>query len=323
MKIFIYGTGNGAVKYYNSIKKDYVEVLGFLDSDKSKEGSNLLNKRVFHPESIKDIEYDYIMIASQYIEIYDFLLQHGFKYKKIIQIYDFEEIINIQFEKFKIGQEISDMHSAKYVLSRMIEYSKKEFLDDEMDDKYDFFRYKTLQLIADEIYSNNVQGEVAEVGVYRGSFASMINSCFKDRMLYLFDTFEGFNENDHLYEIENNLSNKETKEWFKDTSVDIVMSKMKYKDNCIIKQGYFPETASDLNERFAFVSIDVDLFTPIYKALEFFYPKLNDNGYIFIHDYNNDTFLGAKKAVEQFEADYGNVKKIPVGDYGGTLIIIK
>jgi O-methyltransferase len=50
----------------------------------------------------------------------------------------------------------------------------------------------SLELVAHEIYENNVIGEVAELGVYRGDFASIINALFPDRKLYLFDTFRGF-----------------------------------------------------------------------------------------------------------------------------------
>ena len=37
---------------------------------------------------------------------------------------------------------------------------------------------------------------MAELGVYRGEFAKEINKVFPDRTLYLFDTFEGFAEQD-------------------------------------------------------------------------------------------------------------------------------
>lgn len=49
------------------------------------------------------------------------------------------------------------------------------------------------------------QGAVAELGVYRGDFAKVINEAFPDKKLYLFDTFEGFPEEDLNYEMEHNL----------------------------------------------------------------------------------------------------------------------
>ena len=44
---------------------------------------------------------------------------------------------------------------------------------------------------------------------------------------------------------------------------------MTYPNNCIIKKGFFPDTAIGRGTIF-FVSIDVDLYNPIYNALEFF-----------------------------------------------------
>ena len=41
-----------------------------------------------------------------------------------------------------------------------------------------------------------LDGSVAECGVYKGEFASVINRCFYDRKLYLFDIFEGFDLRD-------------------------------------------------------------------------------------------------------------------------------
>lgn len=53
-------------------------------------------------------------------------------------------------------------------------------------------RKKFCKDFASIIYSNNISGCVAEVGVFQGEFASVINKNFPDRKLYLFDTFEGF-----------------------------------------------------------------------------------------------------------------------------------
>ena len=51
---------------------------------------------------------------------------------------------------------------------------------------------------------------------------------------------------------------------------------MKFGDNCIVKRGVFPESAEGCTEeRFAFVSIDADLYNPIYEGLNFFYPRLS------------------------------------------------
>lgn len=62
-------------------------------------------------------------------------------------------------------------------------------------------RLASLRLIAKEIKNRNITGAVAELGVYQGEFAAEINRIFPNRYIYLFDTFEGFDERD--IEIEN------------------------------------------------------------------------------------------------------------------------
>ncbi|HYJ64721.1 MAG TPA: TylF/MycF/NovP-related O-methyltransferase, partial [Parafilimonas sp.] len=75
-------------------------------------------------------------------------------------------------------------------------------------------------------------------------------------------------------------------------------------------------------DKFCFVSIDADLYEPILSGLQFFYPKLESKGYIFVHDFNNDLYKGAKKAVIDF-CNTNNVGYLPISDSCGTAIIIK
>lgn len=184
----------------------------------------------------------------------------------------------------------------------------------------DFVRFSSLELIAEEIYSKQLEGSTAEVGVYRGDFASLINKAFPDRNLYLFDTFSGFNEKDISIEKKEEYSSGEQD--FSKTSVELVLGKMKYQENCIIRKGFFPDTANGIDEDFVFVSLDADLYQPIYQGLNFFFPKLAKGGYIFIHDYNNYEYSGAKNAVHKFcrEQDIGC---FPLSDVCGSAVIIK
>lgn len=183
-----------------------------------------------------------------------------------------------------------------------------------------YIRLSSLELVATEIYENNVMGAVAELGVYRGRFAKKINEAFPDRKLYLFDTFEGFDQRDIKNEISNNYSTASVD--LTNTSVDIVLKQMLYKDNCIIKKGFFPDTAVNIDDSFAFVSLDADLYQPIYEGLKFFYPRLSRGGYIFVHDYNNYEFKGSKQAVRDF-CNANGISYFPLSDYAGSAIISK
>src|SRR5690242_2545887 len=60
----------------------------------------------------------------------------------------------------------------------------------------DYVRNGVVELICQEIKQNCVPGEVAELGVYQGDFAALLNAHLPDREIHLFDTFEGFDSRD-------------------------------------------------------------------------------------------------------------------------------
>jgi O-methyltransferase len=184
----------------------------------------------------------------------------------------------------------------------------------------DYIRYATLELCSQEIEYNKVQGNVAELGVYKGDFAKRLNQLFSNKKLYLFDTFEGFAEADIKIDSKQTFSTGEQD--FSNTSVNLVMEKMMFPENCIVRKGFFPETAIGIEDTFCFVNIDTDLYQPILKGLEFFYPRLQPKGYIFIHDFNNDAYKGARQAVIEFCAK-NNISYLPIPDSCGTVVITK
>jgi len=184
----------------------------------------------------------------------------------------------------------------------------------------DYIRVTTAELCAREIYHRNVEGSVAEVGVYKGDFASVLNELFPTKKLYLFDTFEGFNQKDSAKERENNFST--STQDFSHTSIEKVLQKMPFPHLCEIRKGYFPETAQNIEESFCFVSLDADLYQPIYTGLEYFYPRLSKGGYIFIDDYNNEYYKGSKEAVREFCGKHA-ISFVPIPDGCGGVIITK
>ena len=174
-------------------------------------------------------------------------------------------------------------------------------------------RRDCLEKIAIILESKKVSGAVAELGVYRGDFAKVINEVFPDRQLYLFDTFEGFPEQDMKFETENNLLLNDVGK-LSNTSVEFTLSRMPYREKCIVKKGYFPDTTIGLEkEQYAFVNIDVDLYKPILAGLEYFWPRMSENGYIFVHDYFSFSYAGTRKAIEEF-SEKNKVGFIPIGD---------
>lgn len=176
-------------------------------------------------------------------------------------------------------------------------------------------RKQFLQDYASIIYGRKITGCVAEAGVFQGEFAGVINESFPDRKLYLFDTFEGFDERDIIYEEKNKFSDA-TAGHLHLTSENMVLNKMKYPENCIIKKGYFPESAKGITEKFCYVNLDMDLYKPTLEGLRFFYPLMVQGGIITIHDYFSDGYEGVNAALSEFlEESPIEIVPFPIGDH--------
>lgn len=154
---------------------------------------------------------------------------------------------------------------------------------------------------------------VAEAGVFQGDFAKIINQNYCDRRLYLFDTFEGFNVSDIEFEENGDLSMAKKGD-YRATNEELVMKKMTFPKKCIIKKGFFPDTAIGIEEKFCFVNLDMDLYKPTKMGLEWFGERMTNEGCILVHDYFSETFKGVKKAVEEYLNEHDNLYKLPIGD---------
>lgn len=180
-------------------------------------------------------------------------------------------------------------------------------------------RIGALATVAENIYRQKLKGSVAEAGVYRGNFSKYINILFPDRKLYLFDTFEGFSREQLNLKMDND---KQTNAWIdtlKDTSEELVVSKMTYPELIEIRKGLFPETAKELNINFVFVNLDMDIYEPTYEGLKFFWEKLTPGGVIFVHDFGR--WNGIDKAVERFCKEL-HIGYVPLND-GASVALTK
>lgn len=122
-------------------------------------------------------------------------------------------------------------------------YLDKTQPEEQVDDgPGDQVRNIAFHLAARQIRDRGVLGAVAELGVYKGDQARLINRLFADRPLYLFDTFSGFSDRDLGAESEGNFSSAIVGD-FVDTSIELVESKLPYRNQARFFPGFFPETA--------------------------------------------------------------------------------
>lgn len=356
INIYIWGTGQKTKEYLSKGEITDGQLLGFIQSMKTQE--MFCGKRVYEPQEIVLGEQDYILVCAMFAtrDIYSLCMRSNIPVEKVIFLDNLEwldkspakeiplsccrTIVPQQDNKWikeNLPGFYSLMKNRQDALERLIMTTRtgydaidpenllqrEEFLT--WSYQSDYCRFRTFELMADEINRKNIGGEAAELGVYKGTFSRLINAKFPDKKLYLFDTFQSFDQDEYKEELERESCQEGFIDVFKDTSAEKVVSGMPYPKQCIPRVGFFPDTAGGLGGvRYAFVSIDVDFERSIYEGLKYFYPRLNKGGAIFVHDYNNYFLHGVKKAMERYEESIGETLiRMPIADGGGTLVILK
>ena len=331
MKVLIWGIGQLSWITANIFSKE--EIIGYVDSFSTK--SLFAEKPVYRPTQIKELVYDAILVSTIYgSEIYERCKELDIDLDKVIFTYgnvvcedmneDYGFVSNICGER--LAHNIKDRYHLIRETEDNLNHEKNEFKAIEYKStkmyKSDYIRIKTFELLAHEIEKNKIKGENAELGVFRGDFAQYINVAFPNKKLYLFDTFCGF-DTDELIKYAPNGATDEMRDIFKNTSINIVMNKMKYPSNVIAKVGLFPDSVKGLEKEFAFVSLDCDWEESIYQGLRYFFPRLARGGYIMIHDYNG-VLTCADKAIERYEFDEKiHISKVPICDASGSIVLTK
>lgn len=149
----------------------------------------------------------------------------------------------------------------------------------------------------------DIDGDIAEVGVWRGSIGIVFGEIFRNKNIYLFDTFDGIpysNEFDNVHRPGDFGKNDRDPLYY--SSFDEVKDTLSIYNNIKIYKGIFPlETAHNIsNKKFSLVHLDVDVYQSYYDSLNFFYPKMNNDGLILFDDYNIPSCEGATRAVNEF-----------------------
>jgi hypothetical protein len=158
--------------------------------------------------------------------------------------------------------------------------------------------------------TRNVQGDIAECGVYRGStlvaMAIYVTQQKIAKTLYGFDSFEGFAD-DIVQDMELGGAELDCKRpgGMNETSYEVVAKKVKLfgLQNVRLTKGYFENTLHNFSELvFSFVHLDCDTYNSYKECLEFFYPRLSRGGIILFDEYNDPPWPGCNKAVDEFFA---------------------
>jgi len=353
MKLLVWGCGERCDFFLDNKMIDVEDVVAFVDRNES--FTSFHGKQVIRPNQIVDYldEVDCVLITIKERQVLELMLKDaksiGIPDDRILVLHNyFSQIDNKQIHKQNdevIGQISQSLFEETIgrIKSRANEFcatyrcvfdatDATSVLAQMNHEKYqdDYIRYRTIELLVNELEANDIEGDIAELGVFKGVTSRLLNKRMPDRQLYLFDSFESFKENEFADDETSSQAAKNARDElsrvFTYTNAEQVLTSMPHKGKCVIRQGFFPESLQQGDEdlRFAFVSLDVDLEGPTYEGLKYFYPRLSDGGYICIHDYNNGTWEGIKSAVARFEKDMGiKLCKVPLCDQSGTLVVTK
>ena len=140
-------------------------------------------------------------------------------------------------------------------------------------------------------------GDAVELGVFRGGSARMIASMLPEKMIHLYDTFEGMPDvrgdyDDGMYHGPGtfNCSLEDVQEYLKD------LTNIEYHVGIFPDRGYpsFP---------ICFAHCDADLYQPTADFLMLVYPLLVPGGVLVVHDYKYIPTPGVTIACDEFFAD--------------------
>jgi len=127
-KVLIFGTGAGGKSAYEANRSE-INIIGFLDNNPNKYGRHYMGAIIYAPAELQKLEYDYILVASDYADEITSQLINDLdvpKYKIIFNTFDHaisKDIFALVFEKMKT----SIFEKISYKLYSLI-HSKLSFI---------------------------------------------------------------------------------------------------------------------------------------------------------------------------------------------------
>lgn len=162
----------------------------------------------------------------------------------------------------------------------------------------------------------------AEVGTYRGGSAWFLASAFREFAgeeieFRVIDTFEG-----HLAET---LTERDSMHHrpglFADVDYDEVVAYLAPFERVHVYRGNALDVFGELDlERFALAHVDVDLYMPTLRSLEFFGERLAAGGVLVVDDYGAPKCPGVKDAVDEFTESQPSFQRWDFGTEQAVLV---
>ena len=157
--------------------------------------------------------------------------------------------------------------------------------------------YDKLKLMAERFLRvSTLQGDVADLGAYKGGTSLILRRLAPDKRLHLFDTWQGNPYDDPL-------CHHKKGEW--PASLEDCVKVVGNGDLTTYWVGVFPYARKSCHDiditasTFSFVYVDLDTEQATRDAIDFFWPRLVPGGELFFDDYGWTPCAGVKKVVDE------------------------
>lgn len=210
--ILIFGTGKTKDEVISGLNEN-VNILAYLDNDKSKWGKNINGKDILNPEEITKLDYDYVIIASQFNDsIYNQLINMNIPENKIFQNFIFQ-MYTYNYIKAALGVAVlKEAHHKIYVTG--ISYASKGISEYEL--KYDtqklatfsqdlFYDYHLIKYVIEDKRIDNPKYVIIGLSYYSFEYDLSLSS-LKYRCLLYYDAIGVLH---HFTDIDNILKVKD------------------------------------------------------------------------------------------------------------------
>ena len=315
MGIYVWGTGCGASELMEQ-GMELERITAFVDSFPG--GTEFLGKPVLLPRQLTAEDCDLLIITARHADtIGQTCRELGIPAEKCLFLKNNSFLTDRNSEcsgaEAILGKELlQKLLPRQHIVPTPTQLAAGLLPEQELTN--DYVRLATLELLCRRLTA--VPGAAAELGVYRGFFARCINLLLPDRKLYLFDSFAGFGERSGASEA--------FQAAHANTTVQKVLDILPHPERVTVKPGFFPASLDGLEERFSLVSLDVDFYETTLEGLRYFWPRLENGGYLLLHDWGNPKLPGVSEALQQYEKETGaSIPAVPLCDVSGTLVLSK
>ena len=185
-------------------------------------------------------------------------------------------------------------------------------------------RMRNIEECLDRVREENIPGDLAECGVWRGGAAIFMRGYLaaydmRDRVVWAADSFEGIPVPSHAEDLGYDFS-KSVVPILAISLEDVQELFARYgllDDQVLFLKGWFSETLPSAPiQSLALLRLDGDLYESTRDALRALYDKVVPGGFVIVDDYGD--FPPCRKAVDEFRGERAIASPIVAIDWSGA-----